>query len=126
MKKKTNKKIIKFIVFVITILTANLLGDYAGDFLTSFKDDYKPLTFTLAAMLVIVIIFYPLFDSLEDWVTKFSNRIVKEGAKNFGPNVAIFMIFLVSMIVLIFFYARQYYEINIFRHLFRGNFEGLF
>ena len=47
MKKKTNKKILKFIVFVITILTANLLGDYAGDFLTSFKDDYKPLMFEL-------------------------------------------------------------------------------
>ncbi|NJO89917.1 MAG: hypothetical protein HC831_13940 [Chloroflexia bacterium] len=123
---KTNKKLIKFVVFVITILTANLLGDYAGDFLTSFKNDYKPLTFTLIAMVVIVIIFYPLFDSLEEWVTKFSNKIVKEGAKNFGPNLAIFMIFLVSMIVLIFFYARQYYEINIFRHLFRGNFEGLF
>jgi H+/Cl- antiporter ClcA len=123
---RTNKKLIKFVVFVITILTANLLGDYAGDFLTSFKDDYKPLTFTLVAMVVIVLIFYPLFDSLEDWVTKFSNKIVKHGAKNFGPNVAILMIFLVSMIVLIFFYTRQYYEINVFHHLFRGHFDNLF
>jgi len=121
-----NKRLIKFVVFTITILTANLLGDYAGEFLTSFKDQYKPLTFTLVAMVVIVIIFYPLFDFLEDWVTKLSNKIVKAGGKSLGPNVALSFIFLVSMMVLIFFYTRLYYDINIFHHLFKGRFEILF
>ncbi len=77
-------------------------------------------------MVVIVAIFYPLFDSLEDWVTIFSNKIVKHGAKSIGPNLAIFFVFLVSMIVLIFFYTRQWYDINIFHHLFKGQFDNLF
>ena len=119
------KLLIKFVVFTITILTANLLGDYAGSFLTSFKSQYKPLTFTLIAMGVIVIIFYPLFDFLEDWVTKFSNKVVKEGGKSIGPNFALIMVFLIAMMVLTFFYARLYYEINIFHFLFKGNIEGL-
>ena len=120
-----NKRLMKFVIFTITILTAELIAEKAGDFLTSFKDQYKPLTFTLAAMAITVAIFYPLFTYLEKWVEKFSKRILKEGKNYIGPNMALIMFFFVSLGVLTFLYVKQWYGINILRFLFAGQFEFL-
>jgi len=124
-KRAMNKRLIKFVVFTITILTANLLSDYAGDFLTSYKYQYKPLTFTLIAMGVITLIFYPLFEFLEKWVGIFSKRIVREGKNFVGPNLGLLLVFLISMTVLTFLYVKQWYGINIFIYLKNSYFPNL-
>lgn len=124
--KTMNKKLVKFTVFTISILAANLLGDYAGDYLTSFKNDYKPLTFTLLAMGVIVLIFYPLFDFLEKWFAKLSKTVVKEGKSRIGKNLGLLLVFFVSIIALSYFYAKMWYGINIFDLVINGGGGNLF
>ena len=60
--------IFRFVVTTITILTANLLTNAISDYIVTFRNQYKPFTFTLLAMGIILVIFYPLFLKLEDLV----------------------------------------------------------
>jgi hypothetical protein len=122
---KFNKYLFKFVVFTISILTANLLGDYTSNYLTSFKNQYKPLTFTLMAMAIITLIFYPLFEYLDNWVLILSKKLVRKGKSLAGQNFGLILIFIFAMIVLTFFYVKQWYGINIFKYLINPNFDKL-
>jgi len=125
-KKNINKHLVKFVVFTITILTANLISDYVSNFLTSFKYQYKPLTFTLLAMAIITLVFYPLFEFLDKWIINLSKKVVRKGKSFAGQYVGILLVFFVSLIILTFFYVKLWYGINIFHYLFKTDFLNLF
>jgi len=69
----------RFVVTIVTILTANLLTNAISDYMISYKNHVKPLTFTLIAMGIIVVVFYPLFTKMEGWVKSLSVRVIKSG-----------------------------------------------
>jgi len=121
-----NKYLVKIVVFTISILTANLIGDYVSDFLTSFKNHYKPLTFTLIAMAIIVIIFYPLFEFLDKWINTLSKKVVRKGKSFAGQYFGLFFVFFISMSILTFFYVKQWYGINILNYIFKNDMIKLF
>ena len=62
----------RFTVTTLTILTANLLTTAISDYMVSFKNTTKPLAFTFIGMLIIVVVFYPLFMKLEKWIERIS------------------------------------------------------
>ncbi len=116
----------RFVVTTITILTANLLTTAISDYMVTYKNTARPLTFTLIGMAIIVIVFYPLFVKLEDWVTGFSVKLVKSGKSLAGKYLGLFLIFVVCLVVLGYFYARMWYQIDIVRALFSGSIRNLF
>lgn len=116
------KHLFKFIVTTLTILTANLITSYISNLLVMYKFDVKPLRFTLISMGVITIIFYPLFMKLEDWLNDFSKKFVKAGHSLAGKYIGLILMFLVGILVLMYFYAKMWYNINIFRIMFQGTF----
>jgi len=116
----------RFIVTSLTILTANLLTTAIGNYMVSYKNSFKPLTFTLIGMGIIVIIFYPLFLKLEDWVTGISVKFIKKGKSMGGKYLGLFLAFFLGMIVLMYFYAKMWYHIDIFKALFNGTISGYF
>ena len=118
--------IFRFAVTTITILTANLLTNAIGDYMVTFKNHYKPFTFTLIGMAVILIVFYPLFLKLEDWVKNISVRVVRSGSSLAGKYFGLLGSFLLCMLILFYFYARVWYHIDFFRVLFTGNIKGMF
>lgn len=120
------KYLVKLVVFTISILTANLIGDYISDFLTSYKNHYKPLTFTLIAMAVIVIIFYPLFEFLDKWINTFSKKVVQKGKSFAGQYLGLFFVFFISICILTYFYVIHWYGINIFNYIFKTDIIKLF
>ena len=69
----------RFVVMTLTILTANLVTGAISNYMISYKNHYKPVTFTIIAMAIIVVIFYPLFIKLESWVKSFSVKAVRSG-----------------------------------------------
>jgi hypothetical protein len=115
------RKAFKFAVMTITILTANLLTGLIGETLSKFKTDYKPITFTLVAMGMITIILYPLFSYLEKWLTSLSTRIVKSGKSFGGKYIGLIFIFCLCIIVLAYFYAKMWYNLDLIQILFQGN-----
>jgi len=110
----------------ITILTANLLTTKITGYLISFKADYKPLKFTLIAMGVITLIFYPLFSMLEEWLNKLSAKIVKSGSSAGGRYTGLFVMFFTCLTVLLYFFARMWYHIDLLHILFHGQIGNQF
>jgi hypothetical protein len=104
----------------VTILTANLLTTALGNYLVTFRNHVKPVTFTLTGMAVTVIIFYPLFAKLEEWVEGLSRKIVKKGRSLAGKYLGLIMAFVLSISVLAYFYARMWYHIDLWKILLGG------
>jgi hypothetical protein len=114
------RHLFKFVVTTITILTANLITSHISNYLTGYKQHLRPLSFTLLAMGIIVIVFYPLFTKLEEWLNGLSARLVKSGRSFGGKYFGLLSIFVVCMAVLTWFYAKQWYHIDLLKVLFNG------
>ena len=110
----------RFVVMSITILTANLLTTALGNYLVTYRNHVKPLTFTLIGMAVTVIILYPLFAKMEDWVKVLSMKVVKKGKSLAGKYLGLAMAFVVSLTVLAYFYAKMWYHIDLWQILVHG------
>jgi len=115
-------RVFKFVVATLTILTANLLTSYISNVLVSYKSDIKPLRFTLVAMGVIVVIFYPLFMKLEDWLSMLSKKFLRAGHSFAGRYIGLFLMFTVGMLILMYIYAKMWYSIDIVKMIFQGSF----
>ena len=116
----------RFVVATLTILTANLLTNAISSYVVSYKNHYKPIIFTLIGMLIIVVIFYPLFMKLEDWLKNFSVKFVKSGNSLAGKFLGLSLTFIVGLMVLSYFYVKMWYHIDLLQALFRGDIGGYF
>ena len=116
----------RFVVMTITILTANLLTNALGEYLSGYKNQYKPLTFTLIGMTVILVIFYPLFMKLEEWVKNLSVKVVKSGNSLAGKYLGLTLTFFGAMLILLYFYARMWYHIDFLKALMNGSIGNYF
>ena len=116
----------RFVVTTLTILIASLLTNAIGNFMISYKNSYKPLTFTLLGMAINVIIFYPLFIKLENWITDFSVRIIRSGSSLAGKYLGLLITFTFSLFVLLYFYAKLWYGIDLFSILLEGRIKEYF
>ena len=110
----------RFVVMSITILTANLLTTALGNYLVTYKNHIKPLSFTLMGMAVTVVIFYPLFAKMQEWVKGLSTRIIKKGKSVAGKYFGMALVFFACIAVLSYFYAKMWYHINLWNILLRG------
>jgi hypothetical protein len=116
------RKLFNFAVTIITILTANLLTTYITDKLVSFKWEVRPMRFTVISMAVITVVFYPLFIKLQDWTNRFSKKFIKAGHSLAGKYIGLLIMFCLGLLILIYFYARMWYNINIFHLILKGKF----
>jgi uncharacterized protein YacL len=110
----------RFFVISLTILTANLLTNFISDYLITYKNHVKQVTFTFLAMGIIVLIFYPLFTWLQEWVKKLSMKFMKSGKNIAGKYFGLFLAFIIAMLILFYFYAKMWYGIDFLRVLFQG------
>jgi hypothetical protein len=120
------KRLFNFAVTTLTILTANLLTTFITDKLISLKWEVKPMRFTLISMAIITVVFYPLFIRLQDWTNSFSKKFVKAGRSMAGKYIGLLLMFAVGLLVLTYFYARMWYNINIIRLIINGKFISSF
>ncbi len=114
----------RFVVMTLTILTANLITIAINNYMVSYKYHYKPLVFTFLGMAIIVVVFYPLFIKLENWVKDISVSVVKSGKSVAGRYMGLVLVFLLGLLVLSYFYARMWYHINLLHGLLQGNING--
>ena len=105
----------------ITILSANLLTTTLSNYLVTFRNHVRPLTFTLIGMAIVVLIFYPLFTKLEEWVKDLSLKVVKTGKSIAGNYLGLVLVFITCLVVLFWFYAKMWYHIDILHILVTGD-----
>lgn len=111
----------RFVVMTLTILTANLLTNALSTYMVSYRNHYKPLVFTFIGMGITVVVFYPLFLKLENWVKNISIKAVKSGRSVAGKYMGLLLVFVAGLMILSYFYARMWYHINILQIIFHGN-----
>ena len=116
----------RFVVTTLTILTANLITDAISNYMISYKNHMKPITFTLIAMGIIVVIFYPLFTKMEVWVKALSMKVLKSGKSIGGKYLCLSLAFICALTVLCYFYAKAWYHIDLAKALFNGTIGGYF
>jgi len=107
----------RFAVMTITILTVNLLTSSVTNYMVSYKDHYKPIAFTFIGMAITVVILYPFFIKLEGWVKIISVKAIKSGKSVAGKFFGLIFTFLAALLVLLYFYAKMWYHINVFQAL---------
>ncbi len=120
------RNLFKFAVTTLTILTANLITAAISDKLVSLKWEISPLRFTLIAMGIITVVFYPLFTKLEDWLNALSKKFVTAGKSVGGRYLGLLGMFLLGLLILFYFYAQMWYHLNIFKLMLNGRFFQLF
>lgn len=111
----------RIVVMAITILSANLLTTTLSNYLVTFRNHVRPLTFTLIGMAIVVLIFYPLFTKLEEWVKDLSLKVVKTGKSIAGNYLGLVLVFIICLVVLFWFYAKMWYHIDILHILVMGD-----
>ncbi len=114
-----NKSIFKIVVLVISILLANLITIWIDKFMLSFKWKFPPYVFTAIGMSVIVLIFYPLYTNLDKWTTLFSNKFIKAGKKFAGRRIGAIIAFLAAIMLLFYFYGKEWFHVNVLKQLFQ-------
>lgn len=120
------KFLFRFVVATITILTANLLTNAISAYLVSYKNHFRPVVFTLLGMGIIIVIFYPLFMKLEDWLKYLSVKLVKSGNSAAGKYMGLLLTFLVALLILFYFYAKMWYHIDFLKVLMNGTLSNYF
>jgi len=120
------RKIFNFAVTVITILTANLITTFITDKLISYKWELKPLRFTVLSMMIITIIFYPLFLMMQKWLDVLSRRFVKAGHSVAGKYLGLLLMFIIGLFILTCIYANLWYNINVLKLFTEGKFLSSF
>ncbi len=120
------RKLFNFAVTTITLLSANLLTTFITDQLITYKWELKPLRFTLISMAIITVVFYPLFIRLQKWLDRFSRRLVKAGHSLAGRYIGLLFMFAAGLLVLTYFYAKMWYNINLIRAIIDGNLSSIF
>jgi len=114
----------RFVVTTLTILTANLITTAISDYMITYKNHVKPLTFTLVAMAIIVVVFYPLFLKMEEWLKKISVKVIKSGNSVAGRYIGLFLTFIAGLLILSYFYAKMWYHIDLLRIILTGKVGG--
>lgn len=114
------RRLFKFVVTTLTILTANLVTTYISEYLISYKKHLQPITFSLVAMGIICVIFYPLFTKLEEWINDISAKIIRGGKSLGGKYLGLITVYILCLAVLTYFYAKLWYKIDLLKILFSG------
>ena len=122
------RRLFKFAVATITILTLNLITSKISEYMISYKyrTQIKPLTFTLIAMGIVTLIFYPLMTHMEDWLNMLSSKIIKSGNSFGGKYIGLFVMYLICLVVLLYFYAKMWFNIDFIRILIQGKIGSQF
>lgn len=114
----------RFVVMTITILTANLLTTAINSYMVTYRNHVKPVMFTFIGMAIIVVVFYPLFVKLEEWVKGVSVKLVRSGKSLAGKYLGLVLTFCACLMVLCYYYAKLWYNIDLMKILLAGKIEG--
>jgi hypothetical protein len=110
----------RFVVMTLTILTANLLTNAISGYMITYKNHLSPIRFTLIAMAITVVVFYPLFVKMEEWLKIISARMIRSGNSLVGKYLGLSFTFFGGLLVLFYFYAKMWYHIDFVQVLLHG------
>jgi len=82
------------------------LTTFIDEFVLKYKNTFNPYIFTWIGMLIVVLIYYPLFTQIDKISSSFSEKFIKAGKKITGRKAGIILTFLIALILLYYFYGK--------------------
>ena len=101
----------------ITILVAELLSDYLINQMLSFKKGYDPYLYTLAGMVILVVVYYPLMVWADKFLTRFSEKFLRVGKNIVGRRFGVFIMFAVAVGILFYIFMKEWYHVDLLRNI---------
>lgn len=87
-----------------------------------FKNQTDSIKFTAFGMVVIVLIFYPLFEYLNKFTETVTTRFLKKGKNVFGRSLGIYISFLILLSILYYMYARVWFHLDVIKIIYNSIF----
>ena len=78
------------------------------------------MAFALIAMGIIVVIYYPLITKMEEWLNIVSTKIIKSGKSIGGKYFGLLAMYILCLVVLLYFYAKMWYHVDLIKIVFQG------
>jgi len=100
-------------MLAITILIMNLLAGYVTNYFIKYKGNNNPLKFIALGMVVLVMIFYPAFQYINEQVKIIIHRLFRHGKNVFGRFLGSIIIFIVLFLILFCMYAKLWFNLTL-------------
>lgn len=107
-----SRKFFSFLTMLAGVLCANLLSSKLEEWLLKQDYDLHPYTLTWIGMLIVVLVLFPLFSYMDNWVKDITAKILKGGKSIGGKYTGLILVFLLFMAVLHYFYAKDWFAFN--------------
>ena len=96
----------------ITALTAYLIIGYVEDFLLNETKRFGPHLATLIGMIIIVVVFIPLFSYLDDLTKKIVSSVGSGSRWAFG-RYGFYAFLVLALVVLYALYLRDWFKVSL-------------
>lgn len=100
-------------VLFVSVLLANIVSNWLDEYMLTFRDSFKPYVFTWIGMLVVVLLYYPLFNHIDKWATVLSEKAIRSGNKFWGRYLGPIFTFLIILLALYTFYGYEWFGRNV-------------
>jgi len=87
-----------------------------------YKNQAEYMKFTAIGMVVVVIVFYPLFEYLNLFTEKITTQLLKKGKNIFGRTIGIYISFIIMLALLYYIYAHIWFDVDLIKQLFNSIF----
>jgi len=98
-------------------LIVNLIEEGFENYLSTVAHKYDPYIFTAVGMALLFVSIYFLFVKMEEWVNKLIEKLLRAGKHIVGKKVGIFIAFFMILFIIYWFYAKMWYNIDIWLKL---------
>ncbi len=113
------RKITKGILFTINVLIAYLISAALEDLILQKAHELHPLTATAVGMMIIVLVFIPLFTLTEKITEEIMKKSLRVTKGTFGRKFGIILFALLTFLLLYNIYLEEWFDMGLIDAIFR-------
>lgn len=113
------RKITKAVLFTINVLIAYLITSALEDLILEKAHELKPLVATAVGMVVIVLIFVPLFTLTEKITEELMKKTLKVSKGTLGRRIGFFIFTFIAFLILYNIFLQEWFNMGLVDAVFR-------
>lgn len=102
-------RIFNYLLTGITILTVNLLVIRVEAFVLGYRWKFTPYQSTIIGMLIMILVFFPLFGKFDYWINQLNKKLFRSGKKVFGKKLGTLTLLILAYFLLYCFYFKLWF-----------------
>ncbi len=113
------KNIVKSALLFISILSAYLITSYIEIYFYNHRNtiNTNPYIVVFVGMLVVTIIYYPLFSKIDKWSSALAKNFLRTGKQLTGKRTGTYIAILLAIAILYYFSMKLWYGIDLIENV---------